>query len=108
MKNQKIRRLIIWLHKNFQADLPIKVRSKYKVVRNNESLYALCTRYDQYIKIEYDKTVSEALIIDALIHEWAHALSLTDSSRKEHPQSFGIAYSKVYDAYDKWNFGKAK
>lgn len=106
--NKTIRRLIIWLHKNFQADLPIKVRLKDKVIHNGHKCDGLCTRYSVYIKIELDRTISFSSMIDALLHEWAHALSLTDSSIKEHPQSFGIAYSKVYSAFLSWNWGQSE
>lgn len=102
-ENRKWRKLIFWLHKNFPADLKIRVRSKHNIYYNGEKCCSLCTRYSTYIRIDIEIKQTFQEKVDSIIHEWAHALSLTDSSIKEHPQSFGIAFAKIYEVYSKWN-----
>lgn len=52
---------------------------------------------DHYL-IRIDPSLQEHEALDTLLHEWAHALSLTKSG-DEHGSEWGIAYSKVYRAF---------
>lgn len=43
----------------------------------------------------------ECLLCDALLHEWAHALTwTTDPEVKHHGAEWGAAYARVYDIWE--------
>ena len=60
-----------------------------------------CERVKGRFVIRLNKTLSERQLIDTLIHEWAHGLAW-GLEEDFHGEKWGIAYSKVYRAFLKW------
>lgn len=46
------------------------------------------------------RRATRAEVIDTLIHEWAHALSHATSGGFKHDDAWGIAFAKVYRAFN--------
>jgi hypothetical protein len=108
MCNEKLwRKLIYWLRKNFLADLPIFVRTKNKLTFFPDD-DGICIRYNTKIVIEINKNQSFFLKIEAILHEWAHAITLTDTTIEEHNNEWGKAYSRIYREFLVWNWGIVK
>lgn len=57
---------------------------------------------DGHFVIRIDASLKYGTIIDTLIHEWAHVLTLQPSSIKEHPQSYWVSHGKIYECFEKW------
>jgi len=98
--DQKWRKLLHWLRKNFYRDKDIYVRRK------------LCdkdhgvTFYDHgYFRIVIDKKQSWALIEDTLLHEWAHALTWFGNDTDDHGEEWGLMHTKIYREFLEWNYG---
>ena len=53
--------------------------------------------------------------MDALVHEWAHAMTWFGAEASclgynpqanEHGAEWGIAYAKLYSGFEEWNYGR--
>ena len=88
-----------YLRTNLPAPKPIKVQTKEKL----KYLGATYHRKDD-ILIVIDRTQSAQVMIDTLIHEWAHALSGTTTKEDSHPTQWGICYGRVYRAWVKFKY----
>ncbi len=53
--------------------------------------------------IHIDKTLEEAYAIDVLLHEVAHVISLGKDKESPHGSNWGVAYSKVYREFERFN-----
>ncbi len=92
------------LRKEMPPPLPVIVRrSKIK-----EEGY--CMKSNGKFHIRINIALSESKIIDVLLHEWAHTLAWTNRHdrltiakfREEvHGPEWGLAYSKVYQLFEK-------
>lgn len=53
-------------------------------------------------EIEIDPKKPEVVVVDSLIHEWAHAMDYDRNglSRKRHRKSWGICYAEAWSCYD--------
>ena len=40
---------------------------------------------------------------ETLLHEWPHAMTFHGNDQDLHGSEWGLAYAKVYDAYDSWS-----
>lgn len=106
MNKTKWRKLLWWLRKNFSTDLPIIVRCKDKLsFYPNDS--GICVRFEnKYIRIEISNKQCYYLKVDAIIHEWAHAITMKDNTIEEHGNEWGKAYSRIYRSFIDWNYGE--
>ena len=41
-------------------------------------------------------------LYDTLIHEWAHALTMTPGQRKYHTEAWGAAYARCYTLWEEF------
>lgn len=106
LNEKRWRKLLYWLRKNYPADLPIYVRTKNKLTLFPD-YSGVCIRYDTKIIVEINKNQSFALKLDAIIHEWAHAITLTNTTKKDHGDEWGKAYSRIYSGFLAWNYGES-
>jgi hypothetical protein len=73
-----------------------------------------CGRSGRHFRIRISRELTDAVATDVLIHEWAHALSWdsdiekasrsrrlsdTEFQHLSHGRKWGLAYSRVYQAY---------
>ena len=101
----KWRKSVYWLRKNFPITYPISVRCKDRLNKAND--LGRCIQFDDNsIKIEISNKQCFDLKIDALIHEWAHAVSIDSKNIDEHGDDWGKAYSRIYRKFIKWDFGR--
>jgi hypothetical protein len=71
-----------------------------------------CWKHGKKFYIQIDSRLDEARAIDVLLHEWAHAcawnhkldaaVSDEDFNRLSHDAAWGVAYSEVYAAYERF------
>ncbi len=87
---QTFKRFIGLLKKECPPSLPVKVRR----VRTPKDVDADCQQKPDHFLIRVDRTLEEHEAIEALVHEWAHALIWEHT--REHTNEWGKAYSKVY------------
>lgn len=83
----------------------LKLSKNVKI--NKDSIHGLCEIKFNYITITLNKNLSEACLMDTLIHEYAHAMMFDKSDGTvdiSHNYRWGIcfakAYSTIFDAYD--------
>ena len=100
---QKVLRL---LRKKCPPAFPVYVRR----VKMGDTKDGYCSKVNDKFQIRINKSLSEATTIDTLLHEWSHARCwnhLHDSMSQEefidqaHNAAWGIAYSEVYQIYEK-------
>jgi hypothetical protein len=69
-----------------------------------------CCLYKKKFYIRINKNISEGLAIDTLLHEFAHARAwnhlhdsqdICDFYENSHDAMWGVAYSEVYQIYEK-------
>tara|TARA_Y100000034_G_C6858617_1_gene390502 strand:+ start:362 stop:679 length:318 start_codon:yes stop_codon:yes gene_type:complete len=96
--------VIKMLRDEVPAKLPVHIR-RIKMKRDG-----YCMKKDEKFYIRINKEFTEDKAIDTLLHEWAHALTWMpkydwmDSEEFEkviHGPSWGIAYSEVYQLFEK-------
>ena len=103
--NNKWRKLLYWLRKTFPTDYPITVRCKDKITKDND--LGMCIQFDDNsIRIDISNKQCFNLKVDALLHEWAHALTIDSKNIDEHGDDWGKTYSRIYRKFLKWNFGQ--
>jgi hypothetical protein len=44
--------------------------------------------------------------MDALLHEWAHALTWFGNDNDEHGPEWGLTYARLYRSFLTWNYGE--
>jgi len=101
----KWRRLLPWLRKNFPATLPVKVR---RVTADKMSKFdGDCELHNGIeFRIRINRNRSWSLVLDAILHEWAHALAWFAPGEEHHSAEWGVAYAKLYRTFWQWNFGR--
>jgi hypothetical protein len=88
------RKLLRWLRKNFPTNIPIKV--KRAPSKKNHAI----TRFDgRVIQIRVGSDQDRPMLIDSMLHEYAHALAIDDAY--SHKETWGRLYSMIYTAYEK-------
>lgn len=96
------RELVSILKKECPPAFPVSVR-RTKV---SLSICGDCILDKKKFHIRICNQLDEIQAIDALLHEWAHAIAwnhLHDCSNKnDHDATWGVAYSEVYNVYLKY------
>jgi len=107
----KWRRLLPWLRKNFPARYPVRIRRVATGELSNDD--GDCDLFDWQNKrnaiefrIRINRNRSWSLVRDAVLHEWAHALSWFTPGREPHSAEWGVAYAELYRTFWQWNFGR--
>ncbi len=95
-------RLVKLLEENIPPAFPIVVRRS----RITPKLNGDCSKTKKKFLIRINNQLSENEAIHILLHEWSHAIAwnhLHDSPKPNdwHDASWGVAYSKVYNIYEK-------
>lgn len=102
---QQFRLVLRLLRENFPTTYPVKVR---RVPRDEPSLVKLHAngythlvnahkKQDQrYFLIAMNREMDWAKMLDAMMHEWAHALTWEVPSSQDHPRDWAHAYGKIY------------
>ena len=100
-KERNFRRLAKVLRKKFPTLAPVYVY--YRNGRMPRKTLAMATAifYDNRIHhfiITVDSRKSEIVVLDSLLHEWAHVVSWQDGQKEvdEHDTTWAIAYSKIW------------
>lgn len=95
------------LKKKCPPAYPITVRR----AKITEKLDGDCSLHKKRFYIRINKDLREALAIETLLHEWAHAIAWnhlhdsmdwTEFEEKVHDASWGVAYSQVYRVYEQY------
>lgn len=89
------RRLLRWLRKEFPADMPVRIITR-KLLHDTVAETAKTKKY-YYIFIHTG--LSEQVLFDATIHEWAHVLSWSSTVNEHHGMEWGKAYARIYKKY---------
>lgn len=60
-----------------------------------------------YFRIRINKKQTYNSQLDALFHEWAHALTwFGRPGIDDHSGEWGLAFADIYSAFMRWNYGK--
>lgn len=102
---QKWLRTLAWLRRVFPARFPVAVRSQEMKKNNGETEEFSGPRFI----IRINRRTSHTIRIDTILHEWAHLLTWYGAGHYEkHPDEFGLQWGKIYNAFDKWDYGRKK
>ena len=100
----RYRKVVNLLRKKLPAAFEVDIRRK-----KLKGFDGLCIREENRFLILINKDLSESMAVEALLHEYAHALSWTllqDKLEGEafhnycHNASWGVAYAEVYRCYE--------
>ena len=90
-----------WLMVNFPTPYPVRARYyKKEPVVEGEKCSGYCRRVGQKIEIAIHLANGREMMIDTLIHEWAHATNMRQASldrliEVDHPPEWGITYAAI-------------
>jgi hypothetical protein len=89
------------LKKNFSPGVPVTVKTAHLKGISAECEATMHLGRMTGIVIRIDPRQNWKLKLDALMHEWAHAMEwsaiwLEDSPKKDHGETWGVWYSKIY------------
>jgi len=98
-KKTKWRKVTNWLKREY----PLK---RVRVHQLNIPNQGECDYINHCFEIRIQKKQCFNLRLDALLHEWAHALTWKGNDRDEHGSEWGLAYARLYRAYLAWNYGQ--
>jgi len=111
--HERWRALIHWLRCTFPARYPVAVRSLDRIViegkwRDGDGpYYGSCDLTRGKFHIEVRRNMQFALRCSTVIHEWAHCLTWQGAEADtDHSNEWGIAYARIYRAYENFNWGK--
>ncbi len=100
-----------WLAVTFPTPYPTMVRCVKKIAAERGSSpmhkkmgddgYCVSEGQKIIIRIAVRRGVTRALLIDAIIHEWAHAVLMDEDSDKigRHDDAWGIMYARIYHRF---------
>jgi len=90
------RRLVKWLKSAFPLQLPIYIRRKKKL---KDFGYTYFDGNTIHIEILIDKSFDT--MKDSLLHEYAHAVALSEVY--SHKGCWGTLYGEIYQKWEIWN-----
>ncbi len=87
------------LRKKVPTAFPVQVRRKD--IPASECCFGTCTFDGNIFKITIDKSISNDMAVETLIHEWAHVIAWTHEhdTVDDHGPEWGLAYSRVFRAF---------
>ncbi len=95
----KWRKVLNWLRREF----PLR---KVRVRRMDIQHQGECDLLNSRFEIIIQKKQCFNLRLDALLHEWAHALTWHGNDSDDHGSEWGLAYARLYRAYLVWGYGQ--
>lgn len=100
------------LLKTLRAKLPLPFPLECKRLKMSDCLHGTCSRHRNKFVIKINRRLSEELVIETLLHEYAHALcwnychdQLENEDLQWHGAAWGVAYSQVYQIYEEYYIG---
>ena len=90
-----------WLMLNFPTPYPVRVKyQKKQPIVEGENCCGFCRRDGRKIEIAIHLANGREMMIDTLIHEWAHARNMRQASLEglielDHPPEWGITYAAI-------------
>lgn len=89
--------------RELRARVPARYPVHVRRMATTEGAVADCTlvhRPRKHFLIRISPTACQQCLTDSLVHEWAHALSWSDSHPclTDHDEVYGVAWSRVYRA----------
>lgn len=105
--NQKWRKLIAWLRRNFPPEHTVTVKSVPMTDCHGWTDFPDgCGPRSFDVRINRNKCF--ALRVDTIIHEWAHVLTWfgAETYNEDHSAEWGVQYAKIYRTFCEWNWGK--
>lgn len=103
--DQKFRLVARLLREYFMPDRPVRVRRAPKndpgLVKLNANGYTHLANSDkskseQYFVIVINKDMDWDKQLNAMMHEWAHAMTWDMPTSQDHPRDWAHAYGKIY------------
>ena len=116
--SRKYRMMVAWLRRAFPLAKPVSVRCRTGEVMpllGSRHVLASCELLGEKFLIRIDRKQCYELRMDALIHEWAHAMTWfgaespwfgANPQANEHGAEWGIAYAKLYSGFEEWDHGR--
>lgn len=99
---RKFHALVALLRKNLPPILPVRVYLRDRLENDAQGYCWLARKNDRptHFTIQVLRRASWALVKDALLHEWAHALAWSEAHNvvDDHGPEWGLAVSRVYQA----------
>lgn len=89
MVTQEFRKIVAWLRKNFPIDSGVVVKRAL-----SKKCHGITYWNGQQFYIRIDSQQDDASQIDALLHEWSHAVAINDAYN--HREPWGIIYAKIF------------
>jgi len=108
--DRRWRLLLGWLRRSWPPRHPVTARRA-----RCEDLAGLCEfpepgrgHLPRRFRITIARNRSWPMQADALLHEWAHALTWfgADAEREDHGGEFGLAYAELYREFLRWDFAR--
>ena len=103
------------LLKILKARIPLAYPLDCRRAKLDDDTHGWCCRKGKKFIIRINRNLKEDLVIETLIHEYAHAISwnhLNDDMDSEdlmwHGPAWGVAYSQVYQVYEEFFIGIPK
>ena len=98
-KKTKWRKVLNWLRREFPL-------SRVRVRQLNMKHQGECDFLAHRFEISIQKKQCFNLRLDALLHEWAHALTWHGNDVDDHGAEWGLAYARLYRTFLTWNYGE--
>ena len=100
------------LLKILKAKIPLAYPLDCRRTKLDDDTHGWCSRNRKKFLIRINRNLKEDLVIETLIHEYAHAISwnhLNDEMDSEdlmwHGPAWGVAYSQAYQVYEEFFIG---
>lgn len=106
---QKWLRAIAWLRREFPTRYPIAIHSV--PIKREANERDACDGDTDFIRGSFIIRINSRkwfnTRMDTILHEWAHAITWFGAGHyEEHPDEWGLAYAKIYRAWDAWDYGR--
>ena len=87
-----------WLRVNYLPVYSIRVRFVTLPTKGSDRTFADCLLDDGHLTIRLHKNLTWHIATEALIHEWAHALTW-DTNEEHHGPEWAACYGRIYSEF---------
>ena len=106
-KSERILQIAGWLSKRFVAPYPVEVKTVRMAMDRDGKKKLLtfgdCLFFDRKFTIRIESRHSLSIMVDTLLHEYAHAVAHPHKKMwkhtKDHGPEFALAWGKIYSAF---------
>ena len=100
-KHRDVRKVVEWLRKSHPAAYPVRVRVMKLPGKGRQRVDGLSERAGRRFTIYLDDRLSQADMIEVLLHEWAHCLDwkhhrLEARRQFDHSDEWALVYGRLY------------